>query len=252
MGVYETEADRWTSRWSTPSRPPRGTATRATCGPSRPTGTTGPAARIWQRFARRRARRRRAIACSTSAAAPGALTRDVAARSRPSGAVTGIDLSTRMLELARTRSADEGPRQRDLRPRRRPGLPVRAGGVRRRDEQLRRDVLQRPGRRVHQHRRRAATGRRGSRSLAWRTLPENEWLMSLRGALASGPGAAACRRPTRRRRSRSPTRSGSAASWSAAGFDGGRARRRSTSRSTSAPTPRTRSGSPRRWASSRG
>ena len=98
------------------------------------------------------------IACVDVGCGTGGPTRDVA-RSPREGEVTGIDLSTRMLELAAQAERGRRARQRDLRPRRRPGLPVRTRGVRRRHEQLRDDVLQRSRRRVHEHRRRTAPGR---------------------------------------------------------------------------------------------
>ena len=119
------------------------------------------------------------VGCGT-----GGPTRDVA-HVATDGEVTGIDLSTRMLELARERSADEGldnvtfvrgdaqvfpfePEELDVAMSSFGTMffndPVAAftnigGGLR-------------PG---------------GTLALlAWRTLQENDWLMSLRGALAVG------------------------------------------------------------------
>lgn len=119
------------------------------------------------------------VGCGT-----GGPTRDIA-HVTTDGEVTGIDLSTRMLELARERSADEGldnvtfvrgdaqvfpfePEELDVAMSSFGSMffsdPVAAftnigGGL-----------------------------RRGGRLalLAWRALPENDWLMSLRGALAVG------------------------------------------------------------------
>ena len=139
--------------------------------------------RIWQRFVDAElvgsADRVLDVGCGT-----GGPTRDVA-RVATDGEVTGIDLSTRMLELARERSADEGldnvtfvrgdaqvfpfePEQLDVAMSSFGSMffsdPVAAftnigGGLR----------------------------RGGTLALlAWRALQENEWLMSLRGALAVG------------------------------------------------------------------
>ncbi len=139
--------------------------------------------RIWQRFVERkligRADRVVDLGCGT-----GGPTRDIA-RSADEGEVTGIDLSTRMLELARTRSAAEGlanvtfvrgdaqvfpfePEAFDVAMSSFGSMffndPVAAytnvGGA------------LRPG---------------GTLALlAWRRLEDNGWLMSLRGALAMG------------------------------------------------------------------
>jgi SAM-dependent methyltransferase len=139
--------------------------------------------RIWQRFVEAqligRADRVLDVGCGT-----GGPTRDVA-RLAPEGEVTGIDLSTRMLELARERSVDEGldnvtfvwgdaqifpfePEAFDIAMSSFGTMffndPVAAytnigGGLR-------------PS---------------GTLALlAWRTLQENEWLTSLRAALAIG------------------------------------------------------------------
>jgi SAM-dependent methyltransferase len=139
--------------------------------------------RIWHRFVEaelvERADRVLDVGCGT-----GGPTRHVA-RLAPEGQVMGIDLSTRMLDLARTRSADEGldnvtfvqgdaqvypfePAVFDLAMSSFGTMffndPAAAytnigGGVR-------------PNGKIA--------------LLAWRTLPENEWLMSLRSALAIG------------------------------------------------------------------
>ena len=139
--------------------------------------------RIWQRFVEAQhvgiADRVLDVGCGT-----GRPTRDVA-RIASDGQVTGIDLSTRMLELARKRSADEGlynvtfvrgdaqvfpfePEALDVAMSCFGTMffndPVAAfanigGGLR----------------------------RSGTLALlAWRSLQENEWLISLRGALAVG------------------------------------------------------------------
>ncbi len=139
--------------------------------------------RIWPHFLDApligRADRVLDVGCGT-----GGPTRDVA-RVAVDGEVTGIDLSTRMLELARQRSAEEGldnvafvrgdaqvfpfePAALDVAMSSFGGMffsdPVAAftnigGGLR-------------PGGRLA--------------LLAWRALQENEWLLSLRGALAVG------------------------------------------------------------------
>ena len=139
--------------------------------------------RVWRRFVEAQpvgvADRVLDVGCGT-----GGPTRDVA-RIASDGEVTGIDLSTRMLERARQRSVDEGldnvtfvrgdaqvfpfvPEALDVAMSSFGAMffndPVAAfanigGGLR----------------------------RSGTLALlAWRTLQENEWLMSLRGALAFG------------------------------------------------------------------
>jgi SAM-dependent methyltransferase len=139
--------------------------------------------RIWQRFVKGqligRADRVLDVGCGT-----GGPTRHVA-RLAAGGDVMGIDLSTRMLELARSRSADEGldnvtfvrgdaqvfPFEPDVFDIAMSSFgtmffndPVAAyaniGGGLRRNGMI--------------------------ALLAWRTLQENEWLMSLRSALAVG------------------------------------------------------------------
>jgi SAM-dependent methyltransferase len=138
---------------------------------------------VWQRFVDAqlvgRADRVLDVGCGT-----GGPTRDVA-RMAAAGEVTGIDLSTRMLELARTRSADEGidnvtfvrgdaqvfPFEPDALD-----AAVSSFGAMFFDDPVAAFANIAGGLR-----------RGGSLALlAWRTLPENEWLMALRGALAVG------------------------------------------------------------------
>jgi len=139
--------------------------------------------RIWQRFLDAqligRADRALDVGCGT-----GGPTRDVA-RLASDGEVTGIDLSTRMLDLARKRSADEGldnvtfvrgdaqvypfePATFDL--------ALSCFGVMFFNDSVAAftNIARglRPGGTLA--------------ALAWRSLPENEWLTSLRGALAVG------------------------------------------------------------------
>lgn len=139
--------------------------------------------RIWHRFSEAKLvghdDRVLDVGCGT-----GGPTRDVA-RLAAAGEVTGIDLSRKMLELARKRSADEGL-----------GNVTFARG----DAQVMRfepasfDIAMSSFGVMFFNDPVAAftnvgTGLRpGGRLalLAWRTLPENDWLMSLRGALAVG------------------------------------------------------------------
>jgi SAM-dependent methyltransferase len=139
--------------------------------------------RIWERFLDAslvgRTDRALDVGCGT-----GGPTRDVA-RLVLDGEVTGIDLSTRMLELARTRSADEGLENVAF---------VRGDAQVYPFEPAAFDVaLSSFGAMFFGDPVAAfsniATGLRPDGTLAllaWRTLPENEWLMSLRGALAVG------------------------------------------------------------------
>ena len=139
--------------------------------------------RIWQRFVDRkligRADRVVDVGCGT-----GGPTRDVA-RSACEGEVTGIDLSTRMLELARQRSADEGLANTTF---------VRGDAQVFPFEPEAFDVAMSSfGTMFFNDPVAAYTniggGLRPSGTLAllaWRTLQENAWLMSLRGALAMG------------------------------------------------------------------
>lgn len=119
------------------------------------------------------------VGCGT-----GGPTRDVA-RIATDGEVTGIDLSKRMLELARKRSADEGldnvtfvwgdaqvfqfePAAFDF--------AMSSFGTMFFNDPV--AAFENIGRGLRQSGTLAV--------LAWRALPENEWLMSLRGALAVG------------------------------------------------------------------
>jgi SAM-dependent methyltransferase len=139
--------------------------------------------RVWQRFAEAQlvgiADRVLDVGCGT-----GAPTRDLA-RIASEGEVTGIDLSTRMLELARKRSAVEGlnnvtfergdaqvfsfePEAVDV--------AMSCFGTMFFNDPV--TAFTNIGDGLHQG---------GTLALlAWRTLQENEWLMSLRGALAVG------------------------------------------------------------------
>jgi SAM-dependent methyltransferase len=140
-------------------------------------------ARIWQRFLDTHlvgsADHVLDVGCGT-----GAATRDLA-RAASDGEVIGIDLSTRMLELARTRSAAEGlanvtfvrgdaqvfpfePQALDL-------VVSSFGAMFFNDP-------------VAAFANLAGAQREGGTIalLAWRTLQENEWLMSLRGAISVG------------------------------------------------------------------
>ena len=139
--------------------------------------------RIWHRFVEGqlvgRADRVLDVGCGT-----GGPTRHVA-RLAPVGDVTGIDLSTRMLELARSRSADEGldnvtfvrgdaqvfPFEPDVFD-----VAMSSFGTMFFNDPVAAYTNIGAGLRPN-----------GTIALlAWRTLPENEWLMSLRSALASG------------------------------------------------------------------
>ena len=179
--------DRWTSRSSTPTRPRPGTGTRAMSGPKRPTGTTGRAVAILAALPRRGGSSARRIGCSTSGAGPGGRPARRLARSPRAARPPGIDLSTRMLELARAPERGRGPRQRapSSAATRRSSRST-AGRVRRRHEQLRRHVLQRSRRRVHEHRRRIALRRIACAARRGGPFRRTTGSMSLRGALAVG------------------------------------------------------------------
>jgi SAM-dependent methyltransferase len=139
--------------------------------------------RVWQRFVQAQhvgiADRVLDVGCGT-----GGPTRDVA-RVASDGEVTGIDLSTRMLELARKRSADEGLDNVTF---------VRGDAQVFPFEPEALDVAMSSFGTMFFNDPVAAFAniggglRRGGTLalLAWRTLQENEWLMSLRGALAVG------------------------------------------------------------------
>ena len=139
--------------------------------------------RIWQRFAAAnligQADRIVDVGCGT-----GHSTRDVA-RIASEGGATGIDLSTRMLELARKRSAGEGLDNVTFLRGDAQVFPFESGSF---------DVAMSSFGAMFFNDPVAAFTNigRGVRSggtlalLAWRSLPENEWLMALRGALALG------------------------------------------------------------------
>lgn len=139
--------------------------------------------RVWSRFVDANligeADRVLDVGCGT-----GGPTRDVA-RVASDGEVTGVDLSTRMLELARKRSADEGLDNVTF---------VRADAQVFPFERETLDVVMSSFGTMFFNDPVAAYTNigRGLRPngtlalLAWRTLPENEWLMALRAALALG------------------------------------------------------------------
>ncbi len=139
--------------------------------------------RVWKRFVDAelvgRADRVLDVGCGT-----GGPTRDIA-RVATDGEVTGIDLSTRMLELARERSADEGLDNVTF---------VRGDAQVFRFEPEEFDVAMSSfGTMFFNDPVTAFTNiggglRRGGTLalLAWRALQENDWLTSLRGALAIG------------------------------------------------------------------
>ena len=126
---------------------------------------------------------------------------------RPRGSALGVDLSSRMLDVARRRAAARGRRQRDLRAGRRPGPPVPGRRVRRRDQPDRRDVLRRPRRRVREHRPGAASP--AAAWCSWRGSRSPPTSGSARSPARSRP-VVTCRRrrPTRPGRSRCPTPTG--------------------------------------------
>jgi SAM-dependent methyltransferase len=119
------------------------------------------------------------VGCGT-----GGPTRDLA-RVAASGEVTGIDLSTRMLELARQRSADEGLDNVTF---------VRGDAQVFAFERAEIDVAMSSFGSMFFSDPVAAFTNIGAglcpggtlALLAWRTLQDNDWLMSLRGALALG------------------------------------------------------------------
>lgn len=139
--------------------------------------------RVWQRFLDAKlvgsTDRVLDVGCGT-----GGPTRDLA-RVTPGGQVTGIDLSTRMLDLARHRSADEGLDNVTFVRGDAQVFPFDSEPV---------DVAMSSfGTMFFNDPVAAFTniggGLRSSGTLAllaWRTLPENDWLMSLRDALAVG------------------------------------------------------------------
>jgi SAM-dependent methyltransferase len=139
--------------------------------------------RIWQRFVEAQlvGRADRVLDVGCGAGGP---TRDVA-RCAAEGQVTGIDLSTRMLELARRKSTDEGLDNVTF---------VRGDAQVFPFEPEAFDVAMSSfGTMFFNGPVAAYTNiggglRRGGALalLAWRTLQENEWLMALRGALAVG------------------------------------------------------------------
>jgi SAM-dependent methyltransferase len=139
--------------------------------------------RIWQRFVEAqlvgRADRVLDVGCGT-----GGPTRHVA-RLAAEGDVMGIDLSTRMLELGRMRSADEGLDNVTF---------VRGDAQVFPFEPAVFDLATSSFGAMFFNDPVAAYANIGSALrangtialLAWRTLPENEWLMAMRGALALG------------------------------------------------------------------
>ena len=138
---------------------------------------------IWRRFTAAnligQADRIVDVGCGT-----GRSTREVACIASD-GEATGIDLSTRMLELARKRSADEGIDNVTFLRGDAQVFPFEAGSF---------DVAMSSFGAMFFNDPVAAFANIGRALrpggtlalLAWRSLPENEWLMALRGALALG------------------------------------------------------------------
>lgn len=139
--------------------------------------------RIWKRFVEaqlvHRADRVVDVGCGT-----GGPTRDVARRA-PEGEVIGIDLSTRMLELARKRSTDEGLDNVTFVRGDAQVFPFEPEAIDVAMSSFGAMFFNDP---VAAYTNIGGGLRRGGTLalLAWRTLQENEWLMSLRGALAVG------------------------------------------------------------------
>jgi SAM-dependent methyltransferase len=139
--------------------------------------------RVWQRFpaAELVATDDRVLDLGCGTGGP---TRDVA-RVASRGSVMGLDLSTRMLELARTRSADQSLDNVTFVRGDAQVFPFEPAGF---------DVAMSSFGTMFFNDPVAAFTNIGDgvraggtlALLAWRTLPENEWLMSLRGALAVG------------------------------------------------------------------
>ena len=123
----------------TPSSSGPGTATRAPTGPSTPSTSTAPSPPTTSGCSPPRrspdSDRVLDIGCGT-----GQTTRD-AARAAAGGSALGVDLSSRMLDYARRRAAEEGVTNASLRAGRRPDPPVPARKLRRRHQPNRRHVL---------------------------------------------------------------------------------------------------------------
>ncbi len=139
--------------------------------------------RIWQRFVDAQlvgaADRVVDLGCGT-----GRPTRDIA-RVATDGEVLGLDLSTRMLQLARERSAEEGLDNVTFVRGDAQVFPFAPGASDVAMSSFGAMFFDDP---VAAFTNIAAGLRPGGTlaMLAWRTLPENDWLMSLRGALALG------------------------------------------------------------------
>jgi SAM-dependent methyltransferase len=119
------------------------------------------------------------VGCGT-----GRPTRDVA-RLAPEGEVTGLDLSTRMLELARQRSVEEGLDNITFVRGDAQVFPFDPAAFDMAMSCFGAMFFNDPGAAFTNIGRALRPG--GTLALlAWRTLPENEWLLSLRGALALG------------------------------------------------------------------
>lgn len=138
---------------------------------------------IWQRFTAAnligQADRIVDVGCGT-----GRSTRAVA-RIASEGGATGIDLSTRMLELARKRSADEGLDNVTFLRGDAQVFPFEAGSFDAAMSSFGAMFFNDPVAAFTN----IGSGLRSGGTLAllaWRSLPENEWLMALRGALALG------------------------------------------------------------------
>lgn len=139
--------------------------------------------RIWQHFVEAqlvgRADRVVDVGCGT-----GGSTRDVA-RFAAEGQAIGIDLSTRMLDLARTKAADEGLDNVTFVRGDAQVFPFEPEAFDIAMSSFGTMFFNDP---VSAYRNIGAGLRRSGTlaMLAWRTLQENEWLMALRGALAVG------------------------------------------------------------------
>ena len=116
------------------------------------------------------------IGCGTG------LTTREAARSATSGSALGVDLSPQMLDRARERSEEEAIPNIGFALADAQVHPFPPGEFHAWAEPVRHDVLQRPGRGVHQHR----TGLRpGARlvQVVWQAYDRQEWTSAVRGAL---------------------------------------------------------------------
>ena len=128
----------------------------------------------------------------------GQTTLELAARVGPRGSVTGIDISTPMLERARERAAERGLAGDPVLERRRPVDDARPGVLRSRLQPLRRDVLRRPEGGLREPARQPrARGARLLRVLAGAGAQRLDERAAARGG-AAGRAARRRRRPARR------------------------------------------------------